>query len=248
MNDEWIMGRNTVIEALESGRTVQKLCVSDSLNPAFLRKLQKLAKEHEAPLQRVPRKKLDQLVSGNHQGVAAQVAAYEYASLEDLFAAADTKGEPPFFVVLDGIEDPHNLGSILRSADATGVHGVIIPKRRAVGLTSTVAKTSVGAIEHIPVARVTNIVQAIEELKARHVWVVGTEATATEDYRQLDGKLPIALVMGNEGKGISRLVKKNCDWTISLPMIGSVSSLNASVAASVLMYEVLRKRDQQGED
>ncbi|SHN37084.1 23S rRNA (guanosine(2251)-2'-O)-methyltransferase RlmB [Gracilibacillus kekensis] len=243
MSGEWIIGKNTVIEALESGRSVQKLYITENLNAPLANKLQGLAKSNNAPVQRVPKKKLDQLVEGNHQGIAALVAAYDYASLEQLFQKAAEKEEEAFFLILDEIEDPHNLGSILRTADATGAHGVIIPKRRAVGLTATVAKTSVGAIEHIPVVRVTNIVQTIEELKSRNVWVVGTEAEATEDYRKLDGSLPIALVIGNEGKGISRLVRKNCDWTVSLPMKGSVSSLNASVAASLLMYEVLRKRD-----
>ncbi|GAE93776.1 23S rRNA (guanosine-2'-O-) -methyltransferase RlmB [Gracilibacillus boraciitolerans JCM 21714] len=248
MSEEWIIGKNTVLEALESGRAMQKLYISESLNATLSKKIQSLAKSYNAPVQRVPKKKIDQLVEGNHQGVAALVAAYEYATLDQLFQKAAEKGEEPFFIILDEIEDPHNLGgSILRTADATGVHGVIIPKRRAVGLTTTVAKTSVGAIEYIPVARVTNIVQTIEELKSRRVWVVGTEAEATEDYRKLDGHLPVALVIGNEGKGISRLVKKNCDWTVRLPMKGSVSSLNASVAASILMYEVLRKRDHIGD-
>ncbi|MFD2657905.1 23S rRNA (guanosine(2251)-2'-O)-methyltransferase RlmB [Gracilibacillus thailandensis] len=247
MSGEWIIGKNTVIEALESERSIQKLYLTENLNASLANKLQGLAKAKNAPVQRVPKKKLDQMVEGNHQGIAALVAAYDYASLDQLFEVAEKRDEPPFFLILDEIEDPHNLGSILRSADATGVHGVIIPKRRAVGLTATVAKTSVGAIEHIPVVRVTNIAQTIEELKSRNVWIVGTEAEATEDYRELDGQLPVALVIGNEGKGISRLVKKNCDWTVSLPMIGSVSSLNASVAASLLMYEVFRKRDKHGE-
>ncbi|WP_018934193.1 23S rRNA (guanosine(2251)-2'-O)-methyltransferase RlmB [Gracilibacillus lacisalsi] len=247
MSGEWIIGKNTVIEALESERSIQKLYLTENLNASLANKLQGLAKAKNAPVQRVPKKKLDQMVEGNHQGIAALVAAYDYASLDQLFEVAEKRDEPPFFLILDEIEDPHNLGSILRSADATGVHGVIIPKRRAVGLTATVAKTSVGAIEHIPVVRVTNIAQTIEELKSRNVWIVGTEAEATEDYRELDGQLPIALVIGNEGKGISRLVKKNCDWTVRLPMIGSVSSLNASVAASLLMYEVFRKRDKHGE-
>ncbi|UOQ49473.1 23S rRNA (guanosine(2251)-2'-O)-methyltransferase RlmB [Gracilibacillus caseinilyticus] len=247
MSDEWIIGKNTVIEALESNRAIQKLYVTENLNASLAGKLQGLAKAKNAPVHRVPKKKLDQMVEGNHQGIAALVAAYEYATLDQLFQVAESRGQSPFFLILDEIEDPHNLGSILRSADATGVHGVIIPKRRAVGLTSTVAKTSVGAIEHIPVARVTNIAQTIDELKSRNVWIVGTEADATEDYRKLDGQLPIALVIGNEGKGISRLVKKNCDWTVSLPMAGSVSSLNASVAASLLMYEVFRTRDQHGD-
>src|SRR5699024_1647709 len=155
--------------------------------------------------------------------------------------------EEPFFIILDELEDPHNFGSILRTADAAGVHGIIIPKRRSVGLTATVAKTSAGAIEYIPVARVTNISDTISELKDRRVWVVGTEMEATEDYRELDGQLPIALVIGNEGKGISRLVRKKCDWTVSLPMKGKVSSLNASVACSLLSYEVYRKRHPVGE-
>ena len=222
MSGEWIIGKNTVIEALESERSIQKLYLTENLNASLANKLQGLAKAKNAPVQRVPKKKLDQMVEGNHQGIAALVAAYDYASLDQLFEVAEKRDEPPFFLILDEIEDPHNLGSILRSADATGVHGVIIPKRRAVGLTATVAKTSVGAIEHIPVVRVTNIAQTIEELKSRNVWIVGTEAEATEDYRELDGQLPVALVIGNEGKGISRLVKKNCDWTVGLPMIGSV--------------------------
>ncbi|SFM40693.1 23S rRNA (guanosine2251-2'-O)-methyltransferase [Gracilibacillus orientalis] len=247
MSEEWIIGKNTVMEALESERSIHKLYLTENLNAPLANKLQALAKAKNAPVQRVPKKKLDQLVDGNHQGIAAMVAAYDYASLDQLFEVAEKREEPPFFLILDEIEDPHNLGSILRSADATGVHGVIIPKRRSVGLTATVAKTSVGAIEHIPVVRVTNIVQTIEELKTRNVWIVGTEAEATEDYRKLDGQVPIALVIGNEGKGISRLVKKNCDWTVSLPMAGSVSSLNASVASSILMYEVFRKRDEHGE-
>lgn len=247
MSNEWIIGKNTVFEALQSGRNIDKLYILDNLNPALARKLQGMAKAKGVTIHRVPKKRLDQLKEGNHQGVAALVAAYEYATLDQLFERAEQANEAPFFLILDELEDPHNLGSILRTADATGVHGVIIPKRRAVGLTSTVAKTSVGAIEHIPVARVTNIAQTIAELKDRNVWVVGTEMEATEDYRNLDGQLPICLVIGNEGKGISRLVKKNCDWTIHLPMKGHVSSLNASVAASLLMYEVFRKRELYGE-
>ncbi|WP_407271466.1 23S rRNA (guanosine(2251)-2'-O)-methyltransferase RlmB [Radiobacillus sp. PE A8.2] len=247
MNDEWIIGKNPVMEALKSGRSINKLLISDQLNQPLANKLQALAKESGTTAQRVPKKKIDQLVSGNHQGIAAAVAAYEYASLEDLFAIAESKNEQPFFMILDEVEDPHNLGSILRTADATGVHGVIIPKRRSVGLTATVAKTSAGAIEYIPVARVTNIASTIDELKQRNVWVVGTEAEGTEDYRQLDGSMPIALVIGNEGKGMSRLVRDKCDWTVRLSMVGKVSSLNASVAASLLMYEVYRKRYPIGE-
>ena len=242
MDQEIIIGKNPVIEALKSGRSVNKVLVSEQLNPTVQKKLNQLARAAGTIVQNVPRNKLDQLDSGNHQGVIAYVASYQYASIEDLFKLAEEREEDPFFIILDELEDPHNLGSILRTADATGVHGVIIPKRRSVGLTATVAKTAAGAIEHIPVARVTNIANLIDELKARNVWVVGTEAEATEDFRKLDGHIPIALVIGNEGKGISRLVREKCDWTVSLPMKGQVSSLNASVACSLLLYEVYRKR------
>jgi len=247
MAQDMIIGRNPVIEALKSGRSINKLMVSEKMNDRVYRELQRLSKQAGAVIQKVPKKKIDQLAQGNHQGVIAYVASYEYASLDDLFAKAERENEEPFFIILDELEDPHNLGSILRTADAAGVHGIIIPKRRSVGLTATVAKTSAGAIEYIPVARVTNISDTISELKDRRVWVVGTEMEATEDYRELDGQLPIALVIGNEGKGISRLVRKKCDWTVSLPMKGKVSSLNASVACSLLLYEVYRKRHPVGE-
>ncbi len=247
MKDEWIIGKNSVQEALRSGRAINKLLVSDQLQHNALKKLEQLAKENGVIVQKVPKRKIDQLVEGNHQGVAAAVAAYEYSDIDDLFARAEEKGESPFFVILDEIEDPHNLGSILRTADASGAHGVIIPKRRSVGLTTTVAKTSTGAIEYIPVARVTNLSRTIDELKERFVWVVGTDAEGTEDYRQLDGNMAVALVIGSEGKGMSRLTKEKCDWMVRLPMAGQVTSLNASVAASLLMYEVYRKRHPLGE-
>ncbi|WP_249872524.1 23S rRNA (guanosine(2251)-2'-O)-methyltransferase RlmB [Oceanobacillus saliphilus] len=247
MDQEMIIGKNPVMEALSSGRSVNKVFVSEQLNPNVLKKLNQLAREAGTIVQKVPRSKLDQLDSGNHQGVIAYVASYQYASIEDLFRCAEEREEAPFFIILDELEDPHNLGSILRTADATGAHGVIIPKRRSVGLTATVAKTAAGAMEHIPVTRVTNIANTIDELKERNIWVVGTEAEATEDFRKLDGSLPIALVIGNEGKGISRLVRKKCDWTVSLPMKGKVSSLNASVACSLLLYEVYRKRYPLGD-
>ncbi len=247
MNDEWIIGKNPVQEALRSGRAINKVWVSDQLQHQAVKKLEQLAKENGVNVQKVPKKKIDQLVDGNHQGVVASVAAYEYSDIEDLFAKAEEKGEAPFFIICDEIEDPHNLGSILRTADAAGAHGVIIPKRRSVSLTATVAKTSTGAIEYIPVARVTNLARTIDELKERFVWVVGTDAEGTEDYRQLDGAMAIALVIGSEGRGMSRLTKDKCDWTVSLPMAGQVTSLNASVAASLLMYEVYRKRHPIGE-
>ncbi len=187
------------------------------------------------------------MVSGQHQGVVAQVAAYEYAELDDLFQKAEDRNEQPFILVLDEIEDPHNLGSIMRTADAVGAHGIIIPKRRAVGLTTTVAKASTGAIEHIPVVKVTNLSRTLEEMKQRGIWVVGTDASGKQDYRSLDGNMPLALVIGSEGKGMGRLVKEKCDFLIRLPMAGKVTSLNASVAAGLLMYEVYRKRSPLGE-
>ncbi|MEN1968915.1 23S rRNA (guanosine(2251)-2'-O)-methyltransferase RlmB [Lentibacillus sp. N15] len=247
MDQELIIGKNPVIEALQSGRSVNKLLISEQLNPNVQGKLKQLAKEANTLVQKVPKNKLDKLANGNHQGVIAYVAAYQYASIDDLFAKANQRKEPPFFIILDELEDPHNLGSILRTADAAGVHGVIIPKRRSVGLTAVVAKTAAGALEHVPVVRVTNIAQMIESLKAENIWVVGTEAEGTEDYRSLDGSMPIAVVIGNEGKGMSRIVKEKCDWTVSLPMVGHVSSLNASVACSLLLYEVFRKRHPLGE-
>lgn len=247
MSEEMIIGKNPVMEALSSGRSVNKVFVSEHLNPNTVSKLKQLAKEAGTIVQRVPKSKLDALSDGNHQGIVAYVASYEYGTLDDIFARAEERGEDPFFIILDELEDPHNLGSILRTADATGVHGVIIPKRRSVGLTQAVAKTAAGAIEHIPVVRVTNIANTIDELKEKNIWVVGTAGKATEDYRRLDGTLPLALVIGNEGKGISRLVLKKCDWTVRIPMHGAVSSLNASVACSLLLYEVYRKRRPLGE-
>ncbi|MBM7555107.1 23S rRNA (guanosine(2251)-2'-O)-methyltransferase RlmB [Thalassobacillus pellis] len=246
MKEEWIIGKNPVMEALKSGRAINKILISEQLQHQAFQKIQQLAKENGAAVQKVPKKKIDQQVEGNHQGVAASVAAYTYSTLDDLFAKSEEKGEAPFYLILDEISDPHNLGSILRTADAAGAHGVIIPKRRSVGLTATVAKTSTGAIEYIPVARVTNISRTIDELKERHVWVVGTDADGTEDFRQLDGSMALALVIGSEGKGMSRIVKEKCDWTVQLPMKGKVTSLNASVAASLLMYEVYRKRHPVG--
>ena len=242
MDQEIIIGKNPVIEALTSGRSVNKVLVLEQLNANTQGKIQQLSRRAGTIVQKVPKNKLDQLANGNHQGVIAYVAAYQYAELDDLFNKAAERAEDPFFIILDELEDPHNLGSILRTADATGVHGVIIPKRRSVGLTATVAKTAAGALEHIPVARVTNIANTIDELKEKNIWVVGTAGDATEDYRRLDGTMPLALVIGNEGKGISRLVQQKCDWTVSLPMSGNVSSLNASVACSLLLYEVYRKR------
>jgi 23S rRNA (guanosine2251-2'-O)-methyltransferase len=247
MSEEMIIGKNPVMEALSSGRSVNKVFASEHINPNTLKKLQQLAREAGTIVQKVPKTKLDTMSDGNHQGIIAYVASYQYGSLDQIFAAAEKKGEEPFFIILDELEDPHNLGSILRTADATGVHGVIIPKRRSVGLTATVAKTAAGAIEHVPVVRVTNIANTIDELKERNIWIAGTAGESKEDYRSLDGTMPIAIVIGNEGKGISRLVRKKCDFLVRLPMAGKVSSLNASVACSLLLYEVYRKRYPLGE-
>src|SRR5699024_2557005 len=247
MDKECIIGMNPVIEAMKSGRKVHSLLISEQLKQQSINPLKKEAKKKGIEVQRVPRHVLDKRVKGKHQGVVAYVEPYAYASLEDLFQEAESRNEQPFFVVLDELEDPHNLGSILRTADAAGVHGIIIPKHRAVGLTSTVAKTSVGAIEYVPVVQVTNIVNTLKELKERHVWIVGTAADGTDDYRTLDGETAIALVIGNEGSGMSRLVQETCDWNVQLPMKGRVSSLNASVAGSLLMYEIYRKRSPLGE-
>ncbi|XJZ27420.1 23S rRNA (guanosine(2251)-2'-O)-methyltransferase RlmB [Bacillota bacterium Lsc_1132] len=241
-DQEYIIGKNPVIEALKSERDINKILVAEGSQRGQMQQITQLAKEANVLVQFVPKKKLDQITDGNHQGVLAYVAAYQYAELDDLFSAAEKKNEPPFFLLLDEIEDPHNLGSIMRTADAVGAHGIIIPKRRAVGLTATVAKASTGAIEYIPVVRVTNMARTIDELKERGIWIAGTDAKGEEDYRRIDGKLPLGLVIGSEGKGMGRLIRDKCDFLIKLPMAGKVTSLNASVAAALLMYEVYRKR------
>ncbi|MBS4197840.1 23S rRNA (guanosine(2251)-2'-O)-methyltransferase RlmB [Lederbergia citri] len=243
MSQEWIAGKNPVIEALKSDRDINKIWIAEGSQKGQMQVIVKLAKERNVLVQYVPKQKIEQNTKENHQGVIAQVAAYQYAELDDLFAHASKKGEDPFFLILDELEDPHNLGSILRTADAAGVHGIIIPKRRAVGLTATVAKLSTGAIEYIPVARVTNIARTIEEIKERGIWVFGTDAKGSQDYRKMDATMPLAIVIGSEGKGIGRLIREKCDFLIHLPMSGHVTSLNASVAAALLMYEVHRKRN-----
>ncbi len=242
-----IIGKNPVLEALKSGREMNKIWIAEGSQRGQMQSIIQLAKEMGITVQYVPKKKMDQLSEGNHQGVIAQVAAYRYYDIDDLFKKAEEQGEAPFFIILDELEDPHNLGSIMRTADAVGAHGIIIPKRRSVALTATVAKASTGAIEYVPVARVTNLARTVDELKERGVWVFGTDAKGNQDYRQLDGVIPLALVIGSEGKGISRLLRDKCDVLIRLPMIGHVTSLNASVAASLLMYEVYRKRHPLGE-
>ncbi|MGY0569386.1 23S rRNA (guanosine(2251)-2'-O)-methyltransferase RlmB [Bacillus safensis] len=244
---DYVIGKNAVIETLKSDRELYKLWMAENTVKGQAQQVIELAKKQNITIQYVPRKKLDQMVTGQHQGIVAQVAAYEYAELDDLYQIAEKRNEQPFFLILDEIEDPHNLGSIMRTADAVGAHGIVIPKRRAVGLTTTVAKASTGAIEHIPVAKVTNLSRALDEMKERGIWVTGTDASAKQDYRQFDGAMPLALVIGSEGKGIGRLIKEKCDFLIKLPMAGKVTSLNASVAAGLLMYEVYRKRYPLGE-
>jgi 23S rRNA (guanosine2251-2'-O)-methyltransferase len=246
MTQEIIIGRNPVLEALKSERDINKIMIAEGSQKGSMQQIIAIANERKVFLQFVPKKKIDQMVEGNHQGVIAQVAAYQYAELDDLFAVAAKRNEAPFFLILDELEDPHNLGSIMRTADATGAHGIIIPKRRAVGLTSTVAKASTGAIEYIPVARVTNLSRTVEELKERGLWIVGTDAKGSDDYRNLDGNMPIGIIIGSEGKGMSRILKEKCDFLIHMPMVGKVTSLNASVAAGLLMYEVYRKRNPLG--
>ena len=241
--NEILSGKNPVLEALRSGREMNKVWIAEGVKKAGITELLQLAKEAGLIVQFVPKNKIDQLTDGaTHQGIAASVAAYKYAELDDLFESAASRNEDPFFLILDELEDPHNLGSILRTADATGVHGVIIPRRRAVGLTAIVAKTSTGAIEHIPVVRVGNLAQTVEDLKKRGVWIAGTDAKGSVDYRRMDAKLPLAIIIGSEGKGMSRLLKDKCDFLYNMPMVGKVTSLNASVAAAILMYEVLRNR------
>ncbi|HBM4073391.1 TPA: 23S rRNA (guanosine(2251)-2'-O)-methyltransferase RlmB [Listeria innocua] len=239
---EWIGGRNPVLEVLRSDRDIHKIYVQEGSQKGVLKQVLTLAKERKIQVQFVPKQKIEKVVSGGHQGVAAQVAAYQYAELDDLFAAAEAKDEMPFFIILDELEDPHNLGSIMRTADSVGAHGIIIPKRRSVGLTQTVAKASTGAMEYVPVVRVTNMVRTMEELQKRGLWIFGTDAKGSSDYRTMDVDMPLAIVIGSEGFGMSRLVREKCDFLIHLPMRGKVTSLNASVAASLLLYEVYRKR------
>ena len=239
---EQIEGRNAVLEAFRSGKCVDKLFILDGCQDGPVRTIAREARKTDTIINYVSKERLDQLSETRaHQGVIAQVAAYEYSTVEEILARAEEKGEPPFLILLDNVEDPHNLGAIIRTANLAGAHGVIIPKRRAVGLTSTVAKTSAGAINYTPVAKVTNIVRTIEELKEKGIWFVCADMGGETMY-DLDLKGPIGLVIGNEGEGVSRLVREACDFTASIPMKGDIDSLNASVAAGVLAYEIVRQR------
>ena len=239
-----IEGRNAVLEAFRSGKPIDKVFVLDGCQDGPVRTIVREAKKHDTILNFVTKERLNQISeTGRHQGVIAQAAAYEYAQVEDMLELAKQKGEDPFLILLDNVEDPHNLGAIIRTANLAGAHGVIIPKRRAVGLTSTVAKTSAGAINYTPVAKVTNLVRTMEELKQKGIWFVCADMGGESMYRMnLTG--PIGLVIGNEGEGVSKLVKENCDFIASIPMKGDIDSLNASVAAGVLAYEIVRQRLQ----
>jgi len=245
MSDYIIEGRNPVMEVLESNRPINKLMIANGQKEGSIKKIIAKAKSKGVVISYVDRNKIDQLsTSDNHQGVMAFVAAYDYMPIEDLLASIEAKGEPAFLIVLDEINDPHNLGSIMRTANAVGAHGIIIPKRRAVGLTPVVAKTSAGAIEYVPVARVTNIARTIDLLKSKNIWVAGADMAGESTHFKANLTGPLALVMGNEGSGISRLVKEKCDFLINIPMVGEVSSLNASVAAAVIMYEAFKQRSK----
>lgn len=244
MQEFTIEGRNAVIEAFRSGKTIDKLYILDGCQDGPMMTIKREAKKQDTMIKYVTKERLDQMsTTGKHQGVIASIAAYEYAEVEDLLENAREKGEPPFLVLLDNIEDPHNLGAIIRTANLAGAHGVIIPKNRAVGLTATVARTSAGALNYTPVAKVTNLAKTIEDLKKEGMWFVCADMGGTTMY-DLDLKGSIGLVIGNEGEGVGRLVKEKCDMVASIPMKGDIDSLNASVAMGVLAYEIVRQRLQ----
>lgn len=235
-------GRNAVIEAYRAGKTIDKLFVLEHCKEGSMNTVLREAKKHDTIINYVKKERLDQMSeTGKHQGVIAYIAAFEYATVDDILKKAEDKGEPPFVVILDDIEDPHNLGAIIRTANLAGAHGIIIPKHRAAGLTATAVKASAGAVSYTPVAKVTNISKTIEELKDKGLWFVCADMGGTTMY-DLDLKGPIGLVVGNEGKGVSRLVKEKCDFIASIPMFGDIDSLNASVATGVLAYEIVRQR------
>lgn len=240
-SESHIEGRNAVIEAIKSGKTIDKIFILDGCQDGPILTIKREAKKSDALIKYVSKERLDEISpTGRHQGVIAVTAAYEYADVDDILKNAEDKGEKPFIFLLDGIEDPHNLGAIIRTAHQAGAHGVIIPKNRAVGLTSTVARTSAGALNYIPVAKVTNLSQTIEELKKKNIWFVCADMDGQVMY-DIDLKGAIGLVIGNEGEGVSRLVREKCDFRASIPMKGKIDSLNASVAAGILAYEIVRQ-------
>ena len=246
MNENAIEGRNAVIEAFRAGKTIDKLYVQDGLKDGPIQTILREAKKHDVKVNFVEKDRLNGMsATGHHQGVIAIAASYSYAEVEDILAKAAEKGEPPFIIILDGVEDPYNLGAIVRTANQAGAHGVIIPKNRAVGLTASVARTSAGALNYTPVAKVTNIARTMEDLKKQGLWFVCADMDGAVMY-DLNLTGPIGLVIGNEGSGVSELVKKKCDFVASIPMKGEIDSLNASVATGILAYEIVRQRMKKG--
>ncbi len=244
IREDRLEGRNPVIEVLKSDRTIEKVFIASGQKEGSILKIIAMAKDRGIIVQEVDRVKLDSMSqTGNHQGVIAYVSEYKYFEVDDILGIASSKGEKPFIIILDEITDPHNLGSIIRSAEVSGAHGVIISKRRSVGVTPTVAKSSSGAVEHMAVAKVTNIAQTIEYLKKQGVWIVGADMDGDKLYYESDLKGPIAIVIGSEGEGMGQLIKEKCDFLVKIPMKGRISSLNASVAGGLIMFEVLRQRE-----
>ena len=243
-NDQ-VEGRNSVLELLESGKDINKLYIADGEKHGSIHKIIALAKERKVVINKVDKYKLDRMSqTENHQGVIAIVPPYEYCDVDDILELAKSKNDKAFILILDGIEDPHNLGSIIRTAETAGVHGIIIPKRRAAAVNSTVSKVSAGAVEHMKIARVNNINETIKYLKENDIWVCGTDMNTDTYYYEQDYKMPIAIVIGSEGFGMSRLVKENCDFLVKIPMKGKITSLNASVSAGIVMYEVVKQREK----
>lgn len=244
-----VIGRNPVLEALRADRPVERLFVASDTSSGPVAALLEEARRRGIVVQRTDRRQLDRMAAGKvHQGVVAVAAPVQYAELDEVFAAAESKGEDPFVLVLDEIQDPHNLGSLLRSADGAGVHGVLVPARRSAGLTMTVARTSAGAVHYVPVVQATNIARTLTQLKERGLWVVGADMSGPEDLWGADLQGPVALVVGGEGKGLGRLVRETCDFVVRIPTVGRVNSLNAGVAGALLMFEVARRRRARGAD
>lgn len=249
MKQEYIVGRNPVLEVLKAEKEIDKIYVAKGELKGSIKKIISIAKDKNIVIQYVDKKKLDQIAPGaNHQGVAALVTPYDYYSIDDILNKAKESKEPPFIIILDGIEDPHNLGAIIRTAECAGVHGIIIPKRRAAHVTETVYKSSAGAVEHMLIAKVSNIPSTIDRLKDDGLWIYGADANGENYYFDTELKGPVALVIGSEGKGISKLVKEKCDFLVKIPMYGKISSLNASNAASILIYEVVRQNYGKGKE
>ena len=241
--EDILVGRNAILEALRSGRSIHRLLVAKGSKEGPLSEILALAKEQGVLLQTMERENIESIARGlRHQGVLAYVAPVEYVPLEEILKRAEQKGEPPFLLLLDELEDPHNLGALLRTADAMGVHGILLPKRRSVPLNATVAKTSAGAIEYVPVARIGNIAATLKELKEKGFWVAGADMEGRQMCYEADLTGPLVLVIGGEGKGMGRLVKETCDFLVKIPMVGNINSLNASVAGSILMYEAMKQR------